>query len=101
MENEAPNSGVNVSRRARRPRGWWKHVVETKLLPQSTLAAVLPQSTVAAVIEGRNSGIKEWEFQERAGMGQVLANVCGILSRDAAPPCEGGQGWETKGRRED
>jgi hypothetical protein len=72
MENEAPNRGVNVSRRARRPRGWWKHVVETKLLPQSTLAAVLPQSTVAAVIEGRNIGVKEWEFQERAGMGQEI-----------------------------
>jgi hypothetical protein len=25
-----------------------------------------------ALIEGRNSGIKEWEFQERAGMGQEM-----------------------------
>jgi hypothetical protein len=25
-----------------------------------------------AVIEGRNRGIKEWEFQERAGMGQEM-----------------------------
>jgi hypothetical protein len=25
-----------------------------------------------AVIEGRNSGIKEWEFQEQAGMGQEM-----------------------------
>jgi hypothetical protein len=25
-----------------------------------------------AAIEGRNRGIKEWEFQERAGMGQEM-----------------------------
>jgi hypothetical protein len=25
-----------------------------------------------AVIEGRNRGIKEWEFQEPAGMGQKM-----------------------------
>jgi hypothetical protein len=32
MEDEAPNSEVNVSGRARRQRGWWKRrVVETKL----------------------------------------------------------------------
>jgi hypothetical protein len=32
MENEAPDSEVNVSGRARRQRGWWKHgVVETEL----------------------------------------------------------------------
>ena len=31
MEDEAPNSEVNVSGRARRQRGWWKRgVVETK-----------------------------------------------------------------------
>ena len=33
---------------------------------------VLPQSTLDAVIEGRNRGIKEWEFQERAGVGQEM-----------------------------
>jgi len=27
---------------------------------------------VDVVIEGRNRGIKEWEFQERAGMGQEM-----------------------------
>jgi hypothetical protein len=33
---------------------------------------VLPQPTLDAVNEGRDSGIKEWEFQERAGMGQEV-----------------------------
>jgi hypothetical protein len=32
----------------------------------------MPQPTLDAVIEGRNSCIKEWEFQERAGMGQEI-----------------------------
>jgi hypothetical protein len=27
---------------------------------------------VDVVIEGMNRGIKEWEFQERAGMGQEM-----------------------------
>jgi hypothetical protein len=35
-------------------------------------SVVLQQPTLDAVIEGRNSGIKEWEFQERAGMGQEM-----------------------------
>jgi len=30
---------------------------------------LLPQPTLDAVLEGRNRGIKEWELQERAGMG--------------------------------
>jgi hypothetical protein len=33
-------------------------------------SVVLPQPTLDAVIEGRCSCIKEWKFQERAGMGQ-------------------------------
>jgi len=33
---------------------------------------VLQLPTLDAVIEGRNSGINEWEFQERAGMGQEM-----------------------------
>jgi hypothetical protein len=30
MEDEAPNSKINVSGRARRQRGWWKHVVRRR-----------------------------------------------------------------------
>jgi hypothetical protein len=33
---------------------------------------VPPRPTLDAVIEGRNSGIKEWKFQRRAGMGQEM-----------------------------
>jgi hypothetical protein len=35
-------------------------------------SVVLPKPTLNAVIAGRNSGIKEWEFQERAGMEQEM-----------------------------
>jgi hypothetical protein len=33
---------------------------------------VLSQPTLDTVIEGRNSGIKEWEFEEQSGMGQEM-----------------------------
>jgi hypothetical protein len=33
---------------------------------------VVLQPTLDAVIEGSNSGIKEWELQERVGMGQEM-----------------------------
>jgi hypothetical protein len=36
------------------------------------MSVVLPQSMLDTVIEARYRGIKEWEFQEWAGIGQEM-----------------------------
>jgi len=56
--------------------GWAKlQEVRATAAKHCDTVVVLPQSTLDAVIEGRNGGIKEWEFQERAGVGQEM--LCG------------------------
>ena len=53
--------------------GWAKlQEVRATAAKHCDTVVVLPQSTLDAVIEGRNRGIKEWEFQERAGVGQEM-----------------------------
>ena len=63
MEDEAPNSEVNVSGRARRQKGWWKRgVVETKFNTVNMAAWVHKECDIMdeALFSGSKEHGKTW-----------------------------------------